>query len=75
MDRNELQVSSTNDTCNSQMDLFYFRPIYILFFLSSRDENVTTKLDLIGDIHIQYVVQTQLHRIENSIDLENAMSR
>lgn len=57
------------------MDLFYFRPIYILFFLSSRDENVTTKLDLIGDIHIQYVVQTQLHRIENSIDLENAMSR
>lgn len=57
------------------MDLFYFRPIYILFFLSSRDENVTTKLDLIGDIHTQYVVQTQLHRIENSIDLENAMSR
>lgn len=56
------------------MDLFTFDR-YIFFFLSSRDENVTTKLDLLGDIHIQCVVQTQLHRIENSIDLENALSR
>jgi hypothetical protein len=57
------------------MNFYFIFDRCISFLLSSRDEDNTTKLYLIGNIHIQCVDQIQLYKVGNSIDLQDALSQ